>query len=250
VDRLLPRLGDILLVVLAVVVGAAAVAVALGYGLREAPAGAALPPLPTATASPADQQVRALFVGGSVLAGASVTPGSPTVAEVAAVQLGWKAEVDGRVGAGFTVDGSATAPRLTRPLAIDIDGARPHVVVIQGGEADVSASAADLAVAVTQLATSLREQFGLRTRLVLVGPYSPTATPSAQLRAVRDTMKTAAKASSLHFFDPIDGGWVSANDPAGLVDTRTGLPTADGHLKLGRVLADYLETLRVTAPAA
>lgn len=244
-DRVWPRLGDVLLVLLAVVVGAAAVAVCLGYGLRDAPATAdGLAPAPSASsAAPGTtEQVQALFVGGSVVAGVGRTPGTPTFAEVAAVQLGWRAEVDGRQSAGFTVGG----PRaLTELLPADLDEPKPDVVVVQGGESDVQADPEDVGAAVTELAATLREAYGLSTRLVLVGPYSPSAEPSDELVEVRDAMRTAAKAASLHFFDPIASGWVAASDPAGLVGGGTRLPTADGHLKIGRLLAEDLESLKV-----
>lgn len=241
-DRVWPKLGDVLLVLLAVVVGAAAVAVCLGYGLRDAPATAEAPaPVPSVTPD-TSRQVQALFLGGSVVAGVSRTPGTPTFAEVAAVELGWRAEVDGRQSAGFTVGG----PRaLTELLPADLDEPRPDVVVVQGGESDVGAEPAAVGEAVRELAATLREAYGLSTRLVLVGPYSPTPRPSDALVEVRDAMRAAAKASSLHFFDPLESEWVAASDPAGLVGGGTRLPTSAGHLKIGRLLAEDLEALEV-----
>jgi lysophospholipase L1-like esterase len=248
VDRVWPKLGDVLLVLLAVVVGAAAVAVSLGYGLRDAPATAdSLAPVPSTSASPdTTEQVQALFLGGSVVAGASRTPGTPSFAEVAAVQLGWRAEVDGRQSAGLTVGGPR---RLTELLPADLDEPKPDVVVVQGGESDTVATPAEVRAAVAELAATLRESYGLTTRLVLVGPYSPVAEPSDEIVAVRDAMRTAAKAASLHFFDPLESAWVSASDPGGLVDGGTRLPTSDGHLKIGRLLAASLETLKVVPSA-
>lgn len=247
-DRVWPKLGDVLLIVLAVVVGAAAVAVVMGYGLRDAPdSGAALTPAPTASASRAasGDEPRVLFLGGSVIAGASRAPGTPAIGEVAAVQLGWRAEVDGRTRAGFTVDGRG-APRISKLLPADIDVA-PDVVVIQGGEADVDATAEDLGAAIAGLAAELRAAFGLTTRIVLVGPYSPTADPSAALLAVRDTMKETARAAQVNFLDPLTAGWVLGTDPPGLVNPGSRLPTAEGHLKIGRLLANDLEKLNLVA---
>lgn len=245
-DRVWPKLGDVLLVLLAVVVGAAAVAVSLGYGLRDAPATAdSLAPVPSASPD-TTEQVQALFLGGSVVAGVSRTPGTPSFAEVAAVQLGWRAEVDGRQSAGLTVGGPR---RLTELLPADLDEPKPDVVVVQGGESDTAATPAEVRAAVAELAATLRESYGLKTRLVLVGPYSPVAEPSDEIVAVRDAMRTAAKAASLHFFDPLESGWVAASDPAGLVDGGTRLPTSDGHLKIGRLLAASLETLKVVPSA-
>ncbi len=255
-DRVWPKLGDVLLVLLAVIVGAAAVAVSLGYGLRDAPDSAdALAPLPTSsaavrpspTATPAGREVRVLFLGGSVVAGASRTVGTPTFGEVAAVQLGWRAEIDGRIRAGFTVDGSAGVKRIATLTPADVDAPRPDVVVIQGGEADVDAPSEELAAAITELAAALRTALGLQTRLVLVGPYSPSVTLSQQLVDVRDTMKFAARKAGLHFFDPLTSGWVAESDPAGLVNPGSRLPTSEGHLKIGRLLAADLETLKVVA---
>lgn len=245
---MVPKLGDALLVLLAIVVGAAAIAVSMGYGLRDAPDSAsALPPLASASAVP-DRPVRALFLGGSVIAGGSRTPGTPAVSEVAAVALGWTSEVDGRLRAGFTVDG-ASAPRLTELTPADIDGAAPDVVVVQGGEADVAATAADLTAAVSSLVGELRQAFGPTTRLVLVGPYSPTAAPAPELVAVRDTIRAAARTERVHFLDPIAAEWVAAGDPEGLVNPGSRLPTSDGHLKIGRLLAADLERLEIVVTA-
>jgi hypothetical protein len=252
-DRVPPRLGDVLLVLLAVVVGAAALAVSMGYGLRDAPAAAVSAPTASPTASPtpaavSGRQVRALFLGGSVLAGASREPGTPAVAEVASVQLGWTYELDGRLRAGFTTDG-ASAPRLSTLLPTDTDGPKPDVVVVQGGEADVDASPGEVRAGVTATVEALRTAFGPTTRLVLVGPYSPTAEPSDALLAVRDAVRDAAAASRVHFLDPLTAQWVAADDPPGLVNGGSLLPTAEGHLKIGRLLAEQLEALRI-APAA
>lgn len=248
-DRVWPKLGDVALVLLAVIVGAAAVAVALGYGLRDAPDSAAtLTPLTSPSATPAaGPEVRALFLGGSVVAGASRTAGTPTFGEVAAVQLGWRAEIDGRTRAGFTVAGRSGVPRITTLTAADLDEPRPDVVIIQGGEADVEATPEALSAAITGLAADLRMALGLKTRLVLVGPYSAKAVPSQELLDVRDTMKAAARTASVHFFDPLTSGWVSEADPPGLVNPGSLLPTSDGHLKIGRLLAADLETLKVVA---
>ena len=248
-DRVPPRLGDVLLVLLAVVVGAAALAVSMGYGLRDAPAAAVSAPTAAATPSAVSgRQVRALFLGGSVLAGASREPGTPAVAEIASVQLGWTHELDGRLRAGFTTDG-ASAPRLSVLLPTDTDGPKPDVVVVQGGEADVDASPDEVRAGVTAAVEALRTAFGPTTRLVLVGPYSPTAEPSDALLAVRDAVRDAAAAARVHFLDPLTAQWVAADDPPGLVNGGSLLPTAEGHLKIGRVLAGQLEALRI-APAA
>lgn len=250
-DRVWPKLGDVLLIVLAVVVGAAAVAVVMGYGLRDAPdSGQVLAPAPTAATASASRaasgrEPRVLFLGGSVVAGASRTPGTPSLGEVAAVQLGWRAEIDGRARAGFTVDGRGGVPRIVKVLPADVDEPKPDVVVIQGGEADVDATPEDLGAAIAGLAAELRAAFGLTTRIVLVGPYSPTADPSDALVAVRDTMKATARSAQLNFLDPLTAGWVLGTDPAGLVNPGSRLPTSDGHLKIGRLLAADLEKLNL-----
>lgn len=236
----LPRWQDALLAAIALGIGATALVLTESYD-GGSPAGVVAAPGAGASESPA--QPRVLFVGGSLVAGVSRTPGTPTLAEVAAVELGWTAEVRGRAKAGFTVPGTGGAPPLRTLTPGDVDGDPPDVAVVQGGEADTQAPAAELDAAVTELCAALRTQLGLGTALVLVGPFSPTAVPAPALLAVRDTLKTAARRNRVHFLDPIAGGWVSASDPPGLVSSGSLLPTSQGHLEIGPLLAAGLREL-------
>jgi hypothetical protein len=176
-----------------------------GQSAPEPRGGDALP-----SASPQAPQLNrpVALVGGDALAPST---GAAAPVELALQSLSRDGVARFHPGSGFTV-GSPSLPQLALQ---DLPGADLDLVVVQGGEVDVDAVPGNVEAQARRLVADLRAAVSNSTPLTLVGPIPPSGPPSPRLLRVRDELARAAKASRVHFVDPVLLGWVQGQQDLG-----------------------------------
>ena len=109
------------------------------------------------------------------------------------------------------------------------------VVVFFGSTNDRTASALELANAVTRAVLTARK-VAPEAQVVVVGPAA--ANPSPSTLTVRDTIRSAADALQVTWVDPIAGNWLS-----GTLTGSGGHPTDKGHRALESRLESVVQAL-------
>lgn len=200
---------------------------------REAPASATASA--TASSAPTDAPTRVVVIGDSDTGGTS--QGGNDAA-------GWPALLEERVpetevqaitaaAAGYV----ARDPESGNTL-LDVADKAPvqgaSVVIVFGSRND-GPGIAD-AVSTAALSTfNLVLQRAPDTKLIVIGPFWPSATVPARVRNSRDVIEAAAAAVGATFVDPLTEGWF-LSDP-GLIGVDGVNPTDAGHT----YLADQIE---------
>jgi lysophospholipase L1-like esterase len=196
-------------VVLAVAVGGAVAAVALGSAERSDPDSAA--PAPSAGSG----DTTAVFLGDSYTKGWGASKQSLRWSTLVAAGAGWVEVNQGQGGTGFVTEagvggcGLEYCPPYVERVA-GVIAEHPDVVVIAGGQNDLSAFAADpdaVRAAITETYQRIRE--GLpEARIIAVGPSLPQP-DDPRIEKIDEWVRAVAKT--------VDADYVSLIDPT-LID--------------------------------
>lgn len=201
-------------------------------------------PSPASTTSPPAAVRRAVFFGDSFVAGRGLQKGQLTAVQVAAKQLGWDATLLPGDGSGFTTGGTrGSHPYSARLKALTT---APTVLVLQGGAADTSASAAALTAAADAVLKDLATRFP-STRVVMLGPVAMEQPQDGQLVRVDGTLREVAAAHHVTYLDPIALRWINPSNAPGFTAATGFYPNAAGHAFLGHKIAAALAALRLQA---
>lgn len=174
---------------------------------------------------------------GDSLLGQPVAPGAsyPGFVSHAAASLRWQLQVHGTAGGGYVADraGSGTyADRVARVVA-----ERPAVVVLVGSVNDAGRPGLREAVA----GVLARVKAGLpAAKIVVIGPLARVPA-SAEVLAVRNTLRGEAGRARAVFVDPIAEGWLTRADQ--LLDAVH--PTVARQRELGGLLVADLRRARI-----
>ncbi len=193
--------------------------------------------LPSAspTAQSAGPVTIALF-GDSLFAGRGTAPGTTTLAQTAAKQLGWTPTLLAEDGTGYTTSGNSPAygERLAKLTTA------PDVLLLEGGASDTNATHDALAKAANTVIDGLQQRFP-KTKLVLMGPVAMEQPVDAGLARVSLVLKQVAAGQGVPYIDVIGRRWITA-DNAGAFTAATGFyPNAAGHAYLANRLAPVLK---------
>jgi len=242
------------LVLIGAALGAAIVATPIAFGATLPQSGApggtpsASPPsgspsvTPTVTPTPAPTpavtapsvadlpaNTRALIVGDSFTEGYGASSPAANWADIAASSLGWRAEIDGVGGTGFTkttaTDGSTDVGFRQRLLNEARTGSTYDVIVLQGGLNDLDATAEAEDTAVQQAVRTARTQWPDAV-VVVFGPAEPLGQGTARLVHLA-TIRDASQAAGAVFIDPSNPRpWIT-EDNSDLLDLGDGLHLND-----------------------
>lgn len=146
------------------------------------------------------------------LTGSSLAVGSPAAPYAAMDRLGWRGTVRVLPGAGYA-RGGAGSPTLPAAARREPGLAAYDVVVLQGGEADNTASVEEIEVAVQHLVDHLRAQ--TRARIVLVGPVPARLPAPLGQRRVSAALQAAASTRDVPYLDPLRRAWTDADPELG-----------------------------------
>jgi len=207
-------------------------------------------PSPSPSASP--RTIAFLGDGWTLGAGTTCGPGCG-FAELAAANLGMKANEDAVAGTGYSNGGGSTIPgpdTFAARLA-HFESFKPDVAVIAGGQNDATFVQPNVQRSANALLARLKQDLP-QTSVVVVGPFATRGQPSAQLLATRDVIAAAAKANGVTFIDPIAEHWIVGvqNQPgSGNAPQYIGAdgvnPNADGYKYLADRLVADLRQLKV-----
>ncbi|MPQ97934.1 hypothetical protein GB931_08355 [Modestobacter sp. I12A-02628] len=153
---------------------------------------------------PPDPQL--MVLGDATTHGVGAQPQSAGWAYEVAVMLGWRTEVHGYPGSGFTtatdINPRTFAQRIadlaTRPFV-------PNVLVLQGGALDAGATAAAISDGVLATVMAARAAWP-GVQVVVLGIVSPQPLAD-ELSAVNEAERRGAEAAGVPFVDPVAGGW-------------------------------------------
>ncbi|MCW2666961.1 MAG: GDSL-like Lipase/Acylhydrolase [Frankiales bacterium] len=169
--------------------------------------------------------------------------GGDTLAETAASTLdgsgalyGWDVTVRTSPGSGFArASDPATGAHVVRLRKTAEDLKRYDLVVVQGGEADRPAPAAEVELATLHLIDYVRAHVRPGTGLALVGPVPESTSTASSLAAVNQTLQRTAAIRQVPFVDLTSRGWTRGrNDPFLLVSMLSATsPVANTGLRAG-----------------
>lgn len=186
------------------------------------------------TPSPPSTPVTSLWFGDSIVEGCCrSTQALPSMAQVAAAELGWQQpEVVGAGGTGYvtarTMDGVRVGPYPER-IEAAVSGAYYDVVVIAGGNNDATKDfdpepfRMAVRAVLQQVRTSLPQ-----AKLVVLGPYSPTGFGYTKQRRIQFE---EASRSGAAFIDQVAQGWMRGRED--LLDGDGFHPNDEGQAHLG-----------------
>jgi len=202
-----------------------------------------LPPLPTAT--PSAGPITAVFFGDSIVAGANTTSSANTFTAVAAADLGWQQSPFGYPGSGFTTPGNYQGGKTYLQRAEGLRGFTSNVIVIEGGLNDGAAPTQLLRTSMAAFLGRVRTLVPTAT-LILMGPWSATGTPTAELRRTDATMTSLAKEQGVLYISPIQEKWITGTYPKTgnarqYISSDGFYPNDDGHAYFGHRLAEDLK---------
>lgn len=172
-----------------------------------------------------------LVLGGDALASTEAS----TVAGSGAL-YGWDVTVRSSRGSGFArTSDPSTGAHVVRLHKAPADLGRYDLVVVQGGEADRPAPAAELELATLHLIDYVRAHVRPGTGLALVGPVPETPEAAASLADVGDTLRHTAAQRDVPYVDLAARGWTRGkNDPFLLVSMLSATtPAANTGLHAG-----------------
>jgi lysophospholipase L1-like esterase len=226
----------LLVLLVALALGTSAMALAKAGSQAEATTSA-----PLVVPSEAPRPVTSLWFGDSIVEGCCRSSSKvPTMAQVAARRLGWAPpQIAAAGGTGYITQRNLNGVRsgsYVERIAAAVEGSYYDVVVVAGGNNDdtdaFDATAFRNAVrtVLDQVRTSLP-----KTRLVVLGPYSPDSTGYRAQRAI--LQEEAARAGAV-FVDQVGQGWMRGR--TGLLDPDGFHPNDAGHAHLGAQVAAAL----------
>lgn len=202
----------------------------------EAPAATTAPAPPTSITLPADPQM--LVFGDSYTEGNGADGPDSTFARVAAGQLDWPVETDGKGGTGYLNRGPNGEESFAQRIQNLETSSPPNIVLIQGGLNDAPESG-DLTVAAQEVIGLMRARFP-EAQVILLGPVDP-APPYPNLARVVEALRTAAANEQVPFIDA--SGWIT---PEGVEQYSAGdglHVNQAGHDYIGTRLAEALGKL-------
>ena len=184
-----------------------------------------------------DADVRVL-AGSSAIVAASAGGESVSYLMTAGRLLGRNVDVRAGRGSGFVAPGALSF----RSMLDELVTGSPEVVIFDAGTDDVERHATAAQARAAALATLDAAQRRLpRAKVIVIGPLATsTGTPKDAL-ALRDGLRSAARAKRVGFVDPIAEGWLTAENSAQLVSR--GRLTGAGHAYVGLGLASALDRL-------
>lgn len=144
---------------------------------------------------------RVAVLGDSYTSGYGLTDPQQGYAYVLSRALGWRAEVDGFPGSGFTTDARCSGERY--PQRVDRIPTDAALVLVQGGLNDV-----DGAARVAGAAGALLDQIHTRVpaaEVVVIGPPLVPNRPGGILRPMAADLARTAAAHDATYVDPM--GW-------------------------------------------
>jgi len=161
---------------------------------------------------------------------------------------------EARGGTGYVTPGSfATFPaRVNR----DIVTYNPDMVIVWGGYNDVGSDVSSISAAQLVTLKAITSQLPLAD-VIVIGVWSPAASPGASRIAVNDVLRANALALDLPFIDPLDGNvydrysrvvhtagpWITTNNVSLFVGGDAIHPTDAGHKAIATVIADSIAAL-------
>lgn len=192
-------------------------------------------------------QITSVFFGDGIVAGANAGDGHASFVDVAARQLGWQHADYGFPGSGFTTAGAFKGGRDYLARIAQLQGFVADVLVIEGGANDGAADAATLRAKVQAVLAAAHALVPAAT-IVLMGPWSPSDTPSPATVATNDVLRTLATAAQLPYIDPLAEKWISGSYPgsgnaAQYISSDGYYPNDKGHAFFGERVADDLKRL-------
>jgi hypothetical protein len=191
-----------------------------------------------AGSTPSEPIHNVLFIGASYTAGLGATPRTEGYAYVVGRDPGWTARVDGVSGTGFLNPGPLGGETFADRVVKDPIHPHPDVVVFQGGRNDVAYSSDKLRAAAIATAELTHKRF-IGAQVVFLGPIPAHVPAPADQLAVASTLRSAAAASKSVFIDPIEQGWITADNQEAYVGHVAGHPDNDGYAYIaGHVLTD------------
>ena len=193
---------------------------------------------PTPTGTPTPAVVQAVLFGDALTAGRGNDPATPTLLEVAASRLGWRAVTRAQPKTGFT-----TRPSYADRLAAELTGV-PDVVLVQGGASDTGATQAALTRAATRTLADLQRRLP-RATIVLVGPVAMEQPPDQSLVRVDRVLRAVAQQQRITYVSPIALRWITPDNYERYVAPTSFYPNASGHAYLGARLAVVLRSARI-----
>lgn len=217
-----------------------------GSSAAGSPAGGS--PAPSSTpASPPARRVTSVFFGDGIVAGANAGDGHASFVDIAARRLGWQHADYGFPGSGYTTAGSFKGGRDYLDRIEQLRGRTPDVLVIEGGANDGAADAATFQAKV-QAVLAAAHALVPNATVVLMGPWSPSDTPSPATVATNGLLRALAGAAHLPYIDPLAEKWISGSYPgsgnaAQYISTDGYYPNAKGHAFFGERVAEDLQRL-------
>jgi lysophospholipase L1-like esterase len=151
------------------------------------------------------------FIGDSWTAGVGAT-GDRSYAVLTGEQLGWENNVLGVGGSGYVRGGSGNVPFRER-IEAAVRG-NPDVVVIQGSINERNTPVEQLAPAVAETLTLLRQAAGRDTDVVVLGASYVPGLTRALVDRVNDTVRAEAARQGLRFVDVAAENWTDPADPS------------------------------------
>ena len=213
-------------------------------------ADASPPPVPGVVAAdptPMVRQVKSVFFGDAIVAGANAGDGSQTFVDVASRLLGWGHSDYGFPGSGFTTAGSYKGGRDYLARIQQLRGYNIDVLVIEGGANDGAADPKVLQSKVQAVVDAARTLVPAAT-IVLMGPWSSSDTPTPAAAATNEVLRAFAAEAKLPYIDPINEKWISGSYPgsgnaADYISVDGYFPNAKGHEFFGQRVAEDLKHL-------
>ena len=219
--------------------------------------GVYLPPTATMWKVPL-QGGRLMVLGDSISDGSAQNTGAGAgtwFARAARLLGSTDAWEQGRGGTGYITPGSYAT--FADRLSADVIAWAPDRLVVWGGYNDNSGSQSAIATAAASLFSSIKS--GLPSCQVLVlGCWSPTASPGTSIQNTDATLRTAASGAGFPFVSPITGSvydgsgallathgaFVTSGNAAAYVGADAVHPTDAGHVYLSRrIVAAWREVL-------
>ena len=213
---------------------------------------ASAPLSPSATPATSTKTIAFLGDGWTLGAGTTCGPGC-AFAELAAGQLGMKANVDAVAGTGYSNGGGATIPgpdTFAARLA-HFESFKADIMIVAGGQNDASFVQANVQRSANGLLARLHQDLP-QASVVVIGPFSTSGQASSSLLATRDVIAAAARANGVTFIDPIAEQWITgvqsqpaSGNAAQYIGSNGADPTVDGYKYLADRLVADLKQLKL-----
>ncbi|MFE8884466.1 SGNH/GDSL hydrolase family protein [Pseudarthrobacter enclensis] len=173
-----------------------------------------------------------LILGDSYTFGDGADQPQEGWAYLVADSLGYPTNIDGRGGTGFAWGGGARDDQggeyevRLRQTAAANPAFVPNLLILQGGQNDAQADAAEVTAATRQTIEAAR-RFWPGVQVVVMGPSAPQPL-AGDLREVNNAVRAGADAAHAPFIDAIAAGWFTdANSPG--FDADGAHPNSAGH---------------------